>query len=128
MELDWEKIVAGLSGIGTGILLVYNRVLAARAKMANTQSEIAQADGDRAIADASRTVFELVSQRLQTVEGELTSVRQELAKVREQLRERDNKIHYLEMHIVDLEHTMRQHGIEPPPMRYKTYAQPTSSS
>lgn len=119
MSLDWNKIVAGLTGIGLAVMTLYNRVLSARVKLANTQAEVAQSDGERAIADAGQTLFNLVTKRLESVEQELSAVRQELANVREQLRERDNKIHYLEMHIVDLEHTMRQHGIEPPKMRYK---------
>lgn len=126
VALSWDKIIAGLSGIGIACLTVYNRVLAARAKLASTQAEVAQADGERAVADAGQTMFSLVTARLESVEAELTAVRKELAGVRVQLLERDNKIHYLEMHIVDLEHCLEQHGITPPPMRYRNESAKTS--
>ena len=116
-DFDWEKISAGVSAAAAGALLFWNRILAARKKVADTNADIAAADGDRAMAQAGETVFTLVTQRLQSVEAELSAVRGELNTMREQLLERDNRIHFLEMHVVDLEHCLRQHGIEPPPPR-----------
>jgi hypothetical protein len=97
--------------------VVWNRILTARATTANTGAEVARAESDRAVSMAGESVFNLVSSRLQSVESELTAVRAELSGVRDQLRDRDNRIHFLELHIVDLEHCLRQHGIEPPPLR-----------
>jgi hypothetical protein len=119
VALTPDNILKGLLGLGIAAMTVWNRLLAAKVNTATSGAEVAKADGDRAVALAGETVFNLVSQRLQSVEGELSSVREELAKVRDQLRERDNRIHFLEMHIVDLEHCLRQHGIEPPVMRDK---------
>ena len=108
----WEKLVTGLGGIGLAVFAVWNRILAGKAKTANTSAEVA-------VSESSRTVFDMVTSRLSSVEAELTAVRQELLNVQGQLRERDNKIHFLEMHIVDLEHCLLQHGITPPPARQR---------
>ena len=112
-----DKIAVGVLGLLNVAQIMWSRILAARVKTASTGAEVAKAEGDKAVSLAGETVFNLVSQRLQSVEQELTAVRNELTSVRDQLRDRDNRIHFLEMHIVDLEHCLRQHGIEPPPMR-----------
>lgn len=113
----WTGILSGASVLGMAIFAVWNRILAARNKLAESNAGVAKADSDRAIADAGNTVFTLVSQRLQAVEAELTIVRQDLATVREQVRERDNKIHVMELHVMDLENVLHHHGLTVPTMR-----------
>jgi septal ring factor EnvC (AmiA/AmiB activator) len=117
VDLSWEKIVTGATGIGAAVLVVWNRVLAAKAKLATTNADIAKSDQVTAEAVAGETVFKLVADRLTSLEGELIEMRSELGRVREQLREKDTEVHKLRMHIVDLEHCLRQHGITPPEMR-----------
>lgn len=111
--MEWfsaDKIAAGIVGAAGIIWAVWERLQKARLEKANVNAGVA-------IADSQKEVYEQMRQRLADMQADVSALRMELNTLREQVRERDNKIHALEMHIKDLEHLMRQKGIEPPPFR-----------
>lgn len=110
-------IGGGLAVVSTLVLTVWNGFLRQKVKMAETRTAEATASQTQAQAVAGETVYNLVTEQLKRVQEELTQVRNEQSQMREQLREKDNEIHVLRMHIVDLEHALVQHGITPPTMR-----------
>lgn len=117
MVINWEGILAGAATLGAVGFGVWNRVLAARAKLATSNTEVAQAGQAQAEARAGESVYTLVTEQLKRVQDEQAEQRAELSKMRDQLRAKEDEVHQLRMHIVDLEHCLRQHGITPPEMR-----------
>lgn len=114
MAFDWESLgaIGGLiSAAGAGIYAGWQKVKNNRANSAVKEAESGAATSR---AEASGAVFDMVKQQLADVQTRLTQAEHRIDTLREQIAERDNKIHTLEMHIRDLEHTMRQHGLEPP--------------
>lgn len=114
MNFSWELL--GQVGTGIGVAITagwagwqkWQKVLAER--------KVAVAENSAAInrAEASSSVFEMVKQQLADVQVRLTQAEHRIDTLRDEVAEKDRKIHSLEMHIRDLEHTMRQHGIDPP--------------
>lgn len=114
MAVEWESIGAlgGLiSAAGAGIYAGWQKVKSTRANSAVKEAESGAATSR---AEASGAVFDMVKQQLADVQTRLAQAEYRIDQLREQIADRDNKIHSLEMHIRDLEHTMRQHGLEPP--------------
>lgn len=112
--MDWAQLGGWLATAGTAAGFVITGWLKKRKELADMK--VSRAEGEAAIsrAEASSAVFELVKNQLSDVTARLTAAEARIDQLREQVADRDNKIHALEMHIRDLEHTMRQHGIEPP--------------
>jgi septal ring factor EnvC (AmiA/AmiB activator) len=113
MAIDFTLLGGGLAAAALLASGAYNFVMKAKVNKAESGQVAAQ-------AVAGETVYSLVTERLKAVEAELTRVQEELSKVRDQLREKDNEVHQLRLHITDLEHCLRQAGIEPPAMRSYT--------
>lgn len=112
--MDWAAIGGWLATAGTAAGFVLTGWLKKRRELADMK--VSKAEGEAAIsrAEASATVFELVKNQLADVSARLSTAEGRIDALREQVADRDNKIHALEMHIRDLERTMRQHGIEVP--------------
>ncbi len=112
-----EFITANAATLGTGIVALCSMAGAAWLWLQNARSKTAASSANVAIADSQREVYEQLRQRLGDMQADLTRLNEEVGKLRDQVRDRDNKIHALEMHIRDLEHTMRMNNIEVPPFR-----------
>lgn len=113
--LEW--IGANAEVIGGGVVALAGLAYAAWQKLQSMKVEKAKVGADVAIAESQREVYEQMKERMTDMQADLSKLRDEVDKLRDQIRERDNKIHALEMHIMDLEHTLRKHNIEPPARR-----------
>lgn len=116
MVVQW--LTANAATIGAGFVALCSMAGGAWLWLQNAKKEKAKTGADIAIAESQREVYEQMRQRLADMQADVSALRSELNSLREQVRERDNKIHSLEMHIKDLEHTMRAQGLTPPPFRY----------
>lgn len=77
------------------------------------------ADGAQvAIAESQGVVYAQMKERLSDLAAHVDRLTAKVDEMYIQIRERDDRIHAMELHIKDLEHTLRQHGIDPPTMRY----------
>ena len=110
-------IGGGLAAASTIAMAVWNGYLRNRVKMATSTAEAATEKQKEAQAVAGETVYTLVTEQLKRVQDELERVRSEVDKLRDQLRAKEDEVHQLRMHIVDLENCLREHGITPPAMR-----------
>lgn len=108
--MDW-------STIGTGIVAIGALATAAWQKLQSMKTERAKTSADVAIADSQREVYQQMNERMTSMDAHITRLQEEVGTLREQLRERDNKIHSLEMYVSDLQHVLHKHGIEVPPMK-----------
>lgn len=108
--LDW-------STIGTGIVAVGAIATAAWQKWQSMKTEKAKTGADVAIAESQREVYQQMNERMTSMDSHITRLQAEVDTLREHLRERDSKIHSLEMYISDLQHILHAHGIDVPPMK-----------
>lgn len=115
MVLEWISANAGT--IGAGVIAISGIVVAAWQKLQSMKVEKAKSGADVAIAESQREVYEQMNQRMSSMDQHITRLQTEVDGLREQLRERDNKIHSLEMYVSDLQHILHQHGIDVPPMK-----------
>lgn len=115
MALEWINLNAGT--LGAGVIAVCGIAVAAWQKLQSLRTEKAKAGADVAIAESQREVYEQMNQRMTSMDQHITRLQSEVDGLREQLRERDNKIHSLEMYVSDLQHILHQHGIDVPPMK-----------
>lgn len=72
---------------------------------------------DLAYERAERDVYEQMNQRMTSMDAQITRLQGEVDTLRTQLRERDSKVHALELYVADLQHILHTHGIDVPPMR-----------
>jgi len=105
------------TGLGTGIVALGAVAYAAWQKILAMRTEKAKTNADVAIADSQREVYQQMNERMTSMDSQISRLQGEVDRLREQLRERDSKIHSLEMYVQDLQHVLHQHGIEVPPMR-----------
>lgn len=114
MTFDWE----GLGAIGALVSAAATGIWAGWLKVKNSRANAAVRDAESGAAtsraEASSAVFDMVKQQLADVQMRLTQAEHRIDQLREQVAERDQRINSLEMHIMNMEQTMRQHGIEPP--------------
>lgn len=108
--MDW-------STIGTGVVAIGALATAAWQKLQSMRTEKAKANADVAIADSQKEVYQQMNERMTSMDAQITRLQGEVDTLRTQLRERDNKIHSLEMYVSDLQHILTQHGIDVPPMK-----------
>lgn len=108
--LDW-------STIGTGAVAIGALVTAAWQKLQSMKTEKAQTSADVAIADSQREVYQQMNERMTSMDAHITRLQNEVDTLRMHLRERDDKIHSLELYVSDLQHILHQHGIDVPPMK-----------
>lgn len=114
MDWSWEGLGALMGLISTAGAGVYAGWLKIKNNKANSAVTAAETGAATSRAEASGAVFEMVTKQLADVQARLTQAEQRIDALRDEVVARDMKIHSLEMHIRDLEHTMRAHGIEPP--------------
>lgn len=114
MDWSWE----GLGAVGAVITAAITSIYAGWQKVKNNKATTAVREAEvgaaTSRAEASGAVFDMVKQQLADVQTRLTQAEHRIDTLRDEVAARDSKIHSLEMHIRDLEHTMRKHGIEPP--------------
>lgn len=119
--MDWEAIfTAGGTAVVTigGIIsAIWLGILKQKKSVAETRADVAESEAAQARAESSEAVFSMVTQRLTQVESELSKQRDELVVVYKLLREKDAKVHALELYVQDLQHVLHSHGIDVPPMR-----------
>ena len=113
----WEWMTEHAEKIGAGILAVGAVFTALWGKALSMRTEKAKTGADVAIAESQREVFEQMKERLAAMSDQLDRTNTRVDSLMDQVRDRDNKIHRLEMYVIDLQHTLHQHGIDPPPMR-----------
>lgn len=114
MDFSWESLGALGALVTAAATSVYAGWLKVKNNRINGQAVSAESVAATSRAEASSAVFEMVKQQLDDVQKRLMSAEIRIDQLRDQVADRDSKIHSLEMHIRDLEHTMRQHGLEPP--------------
>lgn len=107
MELDYTLI-------GQGIMAAAGVIGGAWLWMQKARTNKADTDAKVEIAQGQEKVYEQLKERLQSLAEQVNRLYDQVDALREQVRERDTKIHLLELHIKDMEHTLRQHGIDPP--------------
>jgi len=114
MDWSWEGLGALGGLISTAAMGVYAGWQKIKNNKINTSVKEAESGAAASRAEASDAVFTMVKQQLADVQTRLTQAEHRIDTLRDEVAARDNKIHALEMHIRDLEHTMRAAGIEPP--------------
>lgn len=110
-------IASNTTQIATGLLGAGGILYALWQKYLSMKTEKAKAGADVAIAESQREVYQQMNERMTSMDGSITRLQDEVDTLRAHLRERDSKIHSLEMYVQDLQHVLHQHGIEVPPMR-----------
>lgn len=119
--MDWEQVftAAGTAIVSIGgiITALWMGVLKQKKSVAETRADVAESEAAQARAESSEAVFSMVTSRLAQVESELSKQRDELVVVYKLLREKDAKVHALELYVQDLQHVLHTHGIDVPPMR-----------
>lgn len=108
--MDWNTI-------GVGLVALCSIAVNAWQKIQSMKVEKAKSGADVAIAESQREVYQQMNERMTSMDAHITRLQAEVDTLREQLRERDSKIHSLEMYVSDLQHILHQHGIDVPPMR-----------
>lgn len=112
--MDWQVVGTAIGAVGTAASALVAWLFKVRKDRAESKVGTAEAAAATSRAEASSAVFELVQRQLADVSGRLASAESKIDSLLEQVRERDNRIHALELHVVDLEATLRKHGIDPP--------------
>lgn len=119
--MDWEQLFTAVGGaivtVGGMVTAIWLGVLKQRKSVAETRADVAESEAAQARAESSEAVFSMVTARLAQVEMELSKQRDELVVVYKLLREKDAKVHALELYVQDLQHVLHTHGIDVPPMR-----------
>lgn len=113
----WDWINANAAGIATGMVGLGGVLYAVWQKILSMRTEKAKAGADVAIAESQREVYQQMNERMTSMDAHISRLQAEVDGLRTQLRERDSKIHSLEMYVQDLQHVLHQHGIDVPPMR-----------
>lgn len=113
--IQW--VINNANLLGGGVMAICSLAGAAWLWLQNARKEKAKTGADVAIAESQREVYEQMKERLAAQEAHLQRLQGEVDELRVQLRERDTKIHSLELYITDLQHILHTHGIDVPPMR-----------
>ena len=113
----WEWLTQNAEKIGAGIIAMGGIAAAAWGKILSMRTEKAKTGADVAIAESQREVYQQMQERMSMMDAQITRLQGEVDTLRTQLREKDNKVHSLEMYIQDLQHVLHAHGIDVPPMR-----------
>lgn len=113
----WEWITQNADKLGAGVLAIGGIFAAVWGKLLSMRTEKAKTGADVAIAESQREVYEQMRERLTHMDEQLSRMQREMDELRTQLRERDNKIHSLEMYVMDLKHVLHQHNIDAPQIR-----------
>lgn len=113
----WEWIADNTTALGAGIVATASIAVAAWKSLQAMRTEKAKTSADVAIAESQKEVYQQMNERMTSMDAHITRLQAEVDTLRTQLRERDNKIHSLEMYVSDLQHILQQHGIPVPPMK-----------
>lgn len=115
---DLGSIGAGIASVivGGGTLIggAYAWWLRQQKAKAVNRAEVAEAEAVRKVADAEGAVYVLLEKRLHTLEQEMATVRAELQAERTHSHRLERQCNRMELHILRLEHLMKQAGLEPP--------------
>lgn len=112
--MDWQVVGGAIATVGVAISGVWVGFLKRKKDLAESKVTVAEASAAASRAEASEAVFALVQRQLTDVSSRLAAAESKIDTLLEQVRERDNRIHALELHVIDLESTLRKHGIDPP--------------
>jgi len=115
--MDLSVVGVGIVAVASAAANVYQWWLKQGAERAASSASASASASAAAVSDSQKELYQQLKERLQEMQAELASLRTEQAQMREQLRERDGKIHALEMYVLDLQHTLHAHQIDPPPIR-----------
>lgn len=105
-----EKIGAGVIAVGGVLTVVWQWLVKNRVTTAKTAADVA-------IAASQAEVYSQMRERLTDLATHVERLTANVDLLREQLRERDHKVHSLELYVIDLQHILHTHGIDVPPMR-----------
>jgi archaellum component FlaC len=113
----WDWIGENAEKIGAGVLAIGGVFAVVWGKLQSMRTEKAKTGADVAIAESQREVFEQMKERLTSLDTALHRCQVEIDELRMEVRDRDSKIHALELYVKDLQHELQKHGIDVPPMR-----------
>lgn len=105
--IDWGTI-------GAGAVALAGLAVAAWQKLQSMKVDKANNDAKIEIASSQEKVYEQLKERLTDLTEQVKRLNSEMDELRQQVRERDMKIHTLELYIKDLEYTLHKHGIDVP--------------
>lgn len=118
MSLDLNQLGASIGAIVVGLGTIvgggYAWWLKQTKAKAVTRADVAEADASRKVADAEGTVYALMERRLAALEAEMGTVRAELQAERNHSHQLQRQANRMELHIMRLEHQMKQAGLEFP--------------
>lgn len=109
-EATATKIGGVLAAIGGLAVGAWQWILKARVQKASTGADVA-------VAKSEERVYEQMTARLASMEEESKRLRSELDELRAKVMALELDRHRLKLHVADLEHTLKRHGIDPPAMR-----------
>lgn len=113
-EMDYaDKLGAGIVAAGGIAATIWAWILRQRKEMASTSATVA-------IAESQQEVYSQMRERLSDLAAQLVRLTDDVDRLREQIRERDNKIHSLELYVSDLKYILHMKGIDIPQMRAST--------
>lgn len=108
--MDITMISTVVGAVAAAVWAGYERWQKGRVQSAKNETDLAY-------ERAERDVYEQMNARMTQMDAQITRLQGEVDTLRNQLRERDMKIHALEIYVADLQHILQGSGIGIPPMR-----------
>lgn len=107
--IDWNQL-------GVGVVAACSIIANAWQYLRNNKVEKAKSNADIAIAESEARVYDQMRERLTDLANQVAALSTKVDELTTQGREKDGRIHALELYIKDLLHLMQSKGIDPPPM------------
>lgn len=112
----WQWLLNNAQTLGPGILAICGLAWGAWQTLLKNKVDKANANADVAIADSQKEVYSQMRERLSDLAAQVNTLSSKVDELTAQGREKDNRIHALELYIKDLLHLMQVAGIDPPKM------------
>lgn len=112
----WDFIGANAKELGAGATAIAALAAGAWQWLLKNRAEKAKVGAEVAIAQSQGEVYNQLNERLKMLGDQLNDCNVRIDKLLEQNREKDEQIAKMKLHILQLEHTLRLHSINPPPM------------
>lgn len=108
--LNTEKIAAGVMGL-------ISLMGAAWVWLRNNRTASAKSHADVAIAESQAEVYSQMRERMTDLSAQVERLSKQVDELRDIVRDRDHRVHSLELYVSDLQHVLHSHGIDVPKMR-----------
>lgn len=113
--LEWlgehtEKVGAAIVAVGGVMAVVWQWIIKNRVTTAKSTADVA-------IAESQSEVYHQMRERMTDMAAQVERLAHQVDELRDIIRDRDHRVHSLELYVSDLQHILHSHGIDVPKMR-----------